>query len=77
MINVKFFGNYSIIAGTNQLSIAAKTIKNLCYLIELETGIETKRLKNSMMFLNGKPVLKNKKLKAGDEVAFFSPASGG
>lgn len=77
MIEIKFFGNYRTLVGKSDMRLEAKSIKNLMYLIEQATGMETKKLKHSLIFLNGQPLMKNKKLMPGDEVAFFSPVSGG
>lgn len=77
MIEVKFYGKYQTLVGQSHIKLEANSIKHLIYSIEQATGVETRKLKHSLIFLNGEPLLRNKKLTRGDEVAFFSPISGG
>ncbi len=81
MINVKFFGLYRQKTDTFAYELKAERLDALLKYLETVSGIPLNELKKGVIFVNKTPIenLKGFKtpLKAGDEVAILSPASGG
>lgn len=82
MINVKFFGVLRLDLKSQGIKIEAKDVRELLKKISIEyKNISYKYLSNSIIFVNGIDIINLKglktSLKAGDEVEFFSPVSGG
>lgn len=82
MINVRFFGILRLDIKLSSLSVEASTVDELLKKIaEQVEGTDYKQLKNSIIFVNGTDISNGRgmrtRLNDGDEVQFFSPASGG
>jgi len=82
MITVKFFGLMSVDNDIRKVEVKEGNIKEvIAEVIRLHPGITEKQLKQSIMILNNKRVNGRKglsiELKAGDELVFLNPPSGG
>ncbi len=82
MISVKFYGMFREKVGAVEMSLEAcsldRLLKEICRVSE---NISVKELKQSMIFINKKPLSEysgfKTKLEDGFEVAFLSPSGGG
>ena len=82
MIQVKVYGNLSIITKGHELSAHARSVRQLYEVLSERFGDEFSRaVKASKVFHNGKNIAFNQgkrtKLHDGDEVVFLSPVAGG
>ncbi|MGI6213972.1 MAG: MoaD/ThiS family protein [Christensenellales bacterium] len=82
MVKVEFFGLYRLDLGVAELSVEAKSIKEVFEILEKQFMKYTaEEFMNSIVLVNGVNFLKLKKsrtkLNEGDTVFIMSPASGG
>lgn len=82
MVTVRFFSKTRLLTKESSLNIEATRVDELLRKIsEHYARVELTELRNSVIFVNGKSIAELKlyktKLRDGDEVALFSPVSGG
>ena len=80
MITVKLYGMMREDSGISRLEVQAGTVREACAQI-VETGVDGKRLRSCVMFVNGRPLQGANRLSTrmrdGDELAILSPVGGG
>lgn len=82
MVTVRFFGMLRMDLKQPSLAAEAGSVRELIDRIEQQIGLKDKRsLRHAVIFINGENILHLRglrtRLKDGDEVQFFSPATGG
>ncbi len=82
MVTVRFFGMLRMELKQSSLMAEAASVRELVERITPQVGLKDKRrLLNTIIFVNGERVTGRRGLRTpltdGDEVQFFSPASGG
>ena len=76
MITVKLFGLLRVESGIKQRQMEAATIREVLQQLQ-DAGISKKDLSGSVIFVNGEPAGKRKKLTDGDLVVLMPPVAGG
>ena len=76
MITVKLFGLLRVESGIKERQLEAATVKEVLQQLAGE-GISKKDLSGSVIFVNGEPANKRKKLTDGDLVVLMPPVAGG
>jgi len=76
MITVKLFGLLRLESGIKERQLEAATVKEVLQQLATE-GISKKDLSGSVIFVNGEPANKRKKLIDGDLVVLMPPVAGG
>ena len=76
MITVKLFGLLRVESGIKQRQMEAATVKEVLQQLQ-DAGISGKDLRGSVIFVNGEPASKRKKLTDGDQVVLMPPVAGG
>ena len=74
MIKVKIFGVARLKAGMGEFDTDVETLNEL---MDAIPGIPRKEAKDLVVLVNGEPVGRRYRFKAGDEVALLAPAGGG
>ena len=76
MITVKLFGLLRLESGIREKHLEAASVKEVLQQLEA-AGISGKDLRGSVVFVNGEPANRRKKLTDGDLVVLMPPVAGG
>lgn len=82
MVTVRFFGMLRMDLGQSSLTVDAASVRELVNRVALQVGLRDRnRLASAVIFVNGENIARRRGLRTplsdGDEVQFFSPATGG
>lgn len=82
MVTVRFFGMLRMDLGQSSLTADAASVRELVDRVAPRIGLKDgRRLANAVIFVNGENIARRRGLRTplsdGDEVQFFSPATGG
>lgn len=81
MVTVRFFGMARLNFGKRELTLDVSDMNELVGKLSDETGIDTKSVKQYLIFVNEVNIDNLKRFRTrlsdGDEILFLSPSSGG
>lgn len=82
MVTVRFFGMLRMEIKQSSLTVDASSVRELVDRVAPQVGLKDgSRLANAVIFVNGENIARKRGLRTplsdGDDVQFFSPATGG